>query len=155
MYVTLLSPKGLDRFSTIGARLLWCAKGFCDVAAPATMVFGAMGGIDKLRELKGLQPVFLPFLADLLIPDNEATKAYKERREAMEELKGNDLKRKSNIEEYGICKDLLARNIINETEHADWRNHLAAGNSFLDQQDDVLKQKIKASYEDMESNIKK
>lgn len=88
--------------------MLWCAKGFCDAAAPATVVFGAMGGIDKLREMKGLQPIFYPFLADLLIPDTEHTKAYKERQQKMLELTGNDLKRKAYMEELGICK-------VNET----------------------------------------
>lgn len=78
----------MDKLASLGARFLWCAKGFCDAAAPVTVVFGAMGGIDKLRELKGLQPIFTPFLADMLIPDNEFTRAYKERRAAIAELVG-------------------------------------------------------------------
>jgi hypothetical protein len=109
----------LDKLASIGSRLLWCAKGFCDVAAPATVVLGALGGIDKLREMKGLQPLFLPFIADLLIPDSEHTKAYKERQQYMQNLSGNDLKRKAYMEELGICKDLRARNIISSTDHAD------------------------------------
>jgi hypothetical protein len=36
----------LELLGTIGSRLLWCAKGFCEAAVPATVVFGFMGGID-------------------------------------------------------------------------------------------------------------
>jgi hypothetical protein len=137
----------LDKLASIGSRLLWCAKGFCDAAAPATFAFGAMGGIDKLREMKGLQPIFLPFLADLLIPDSEHTKAYKVRQKDIQELHANDFKRKSYLEELTICKELRDRNIINETEHADWTKALKEQSSFLDQQNEDIKKKIKANLE--------
>ena len=99
--------------------MLWCAKGFCEAAAPATIVFGAMGGIDKMREMKGLSPIFLPFMADLLIPDNEQTRAYKERQKDIQKLFINDFHRKSLNEELGICKDLHTQKIITSADHED------------------------------------
>ena len=52
---------------------------------------------------------FKPFIADLLSrsgPDNEETRAYKERQKEIQKLTNNDLKRKSLIKELGQGKDL-------------------------------------------------
>lgn len=41
----------------------------CEVAAPVGVVFGGMSGIDELRKAKGLEPIFIPKLADIILPD--------------------------------------------------------------------------------------
>lgn len=35
-----------------------------------------MARIDELRKIKGIEPIFLPFLADILIPRNEMSNIY-------------------------------------------------------------------------------
>lgn len=54
----------LDRFASIAARIILCSKGLCEIAAPVGVVFGGMAGVDELRKAKGLEPIFLPKLAD-------------------------------------------------------------------------------------------
>lgn len=56
----------LDRFATLAAKIILCSKGLCETAAPVGVVFGGMAGIDELRKAKGLEPLFLPKLADLI-----------------------------------------------------------------------------------------
>jgi hypothetical protein len=79
-----------------------------------------MGGIDLACEAHrpGVRwkvfNLFLPAIADLLIPDNDNTRAYKERQRDMLKLSKKFLQRKTHIEEFGICKDLKNRNIINQ-----------------------------------------
>jgi hypothetical protein len=68
----------LDRMASLIARIILCSKGLCDTAAPVGLVFGGMAGIDELRKAKGLEPIFLPKLADLIFTDNNFTKQMKE-----------------------------------------------------------------------------
>jgi hypothetical protein len=70
----------LDRLASITARLLFCAKGAWDVAAPIGVIYGAMAGIEELRKLKGLEPIFLPFLAQIILPNSEAGQIFIEQR---------------------------------------------------------------------------
>jgi len=74
-----------DRFSSQAARILMCAKGICDSAAPVGLTFGAMAGLDELRKMSDLEPVFLPFLAELLFP-NPHKELYAENRNLANEL---------------------------------------------------------------------
>ena len=69
----------LDRLASHIAKVIWCAKGACDAVAPIGVAFGTMAGIDEIRKAKGLDPICIPFIADLVLPDNEATRIYKEK----------------------------------------------------------------------------
>ena len=93
-----------DRFATFAARLLWCSKGFCDVAAPIGITYGAMAGFDELRKIKGYEPIFLPFLANVLMPDNELGKIYSEQRKLMAHLTPNNIGSSFNSEELEMVK---------------------------------------------------
>ena len=70
----------LDRFATIAARIILCSKGLCETAAPVGVVFGGMAGVDELRKAKGLEPIFLPKLADWIFADTDTNKQMKQMR---------------------------------------------------------------------------
>ena len=76
----------LDKFATICTKLIICLKGSCDTIAPAGVILGVMGGIDGLRECKGLEPIFFPFIANLFISDSPEQLQYKERKSLFREL---------------------------------------------------------------------
>jgi hypothetical protein len=57
-----------------------CSKGLCDLAAPIGVTFGTMAGMDELRKLKGLEPIFLPFIADILFTRSDQEVIYKDQR---------------------------------------------------------------------------
>lgn len=86
----------LDKFATYAAKLVLCAKGTCEVAAPVGVVIGVLQGFDQIRAAKGLDPIFIPFLADIVMPDNEETKIYKENRRSTAELGQNRMSRSFN-----------------------------------------------------------
>ena len=52
----------------LAGKLIFCAKGACDTAAPIGSALGLMAGVDQLLEAKGKEPIFLPALAGLLLP---------------------------------------------------------------------------------------
>ena len=86
-------------------------------------------------------------MADLLIPDNEQTRAYKERQKDIQKLFINDFHRKYLNEELGICKDLHTQKIITSADHEDWKKTLVDQTSFLDQEGEAIKKRIQASLE--------
>lgn len=59
----------------------FATKGFCEIAAPIGIAYGGMAGLDELRKIKGLEPIFfLPFIADIIIGDTESQQVLKENR---------------------------------------------------------------------------
>lgn len=64
-----------------------CIKGGCDTVAPAGVVLGVMASCDAKLELKGRDAIFLPVLAELVIPDSEEQKMYKDRVKVTKDLK--------------------------------------------------------------------
>lgn len=94
----------LDRFASIAAKIIWCSKGFCETAAPIGVVFGGMAGIDELRKAKGLQPIFLPKLADWILPESDLQKEVKQ-------MRYNEATLEHNFKEVNAYKEEL--NIVN------------------------------------------
>jgi hypothetical protein len=106
----------LDRVATLIARIIMCSKGVCDAAAPVGLVFGGMAGIDELRKAKGLDPIFLPKLANLIFPDNEFTKQVKEMRLKEAELAYNNSQLNTYKEEYDVVNTFEKNGIISNDE---------------------------------------
>jgi hypothetical protein len=69
-----------DRFATILTKVFLCSKGICDGVAPFGVVFGGFASIDELRKIKGLEPLFLPKIADFLLPETDIDKQLGEMR---------------------------------------------------------------------------
>jgi hypothetical protein len=51
-----------------------------------------MAGLDSILEAKGKEAIFLPFLGDILLPNSDADKIYKERRKLFKEVTSIDRK---------------------------------------------------------------
>jgi len=139
-----------DRFATFAARLLWCSKGFCEVAAPIGVTYGAMAGIDELRKIKGYEPIFLPFLSKFLIPDNELTKIYEEQRKMKAYLTQNSIESKIYSEELELVDKLTNNNFINKEEADQWKRDISENHSLLNQNTDKLKSKILSNLSKLE-----
>jgi hypothetical protein len=77
-----------------------------------------MAGIDELRKIKGLEPIFLPFLSNMLISDNELTKIYDEQRKFKAYLTQNNFEAKIYSEELELVNKLSDNQIINKDEAA-------------------------------------
>lgn len=78
LILEILSPPGLDKFASLAAKIILCSKGACELAVPIGVIFGGMSGIDELRKAKGLDPIFLPTLADIIIPDSDLQREMKQ-----------------------------------------------------------------------------
>lgn len=100
------------------------------------------------EKIKGLEPVFKPFLADLLIPDTAETKAYRERQVYYRTLLRNNLDIKTHTEELTIVQKLFKEQAINKHEFVDWETLIKEDCSMIDQKNDDLKAKIIKSLEE-------
>lgn len=106
----------LDRFASIAARIILCSKGLCETAAPVGVVFGGMAGIDEIRKVKGLEPIFLPKLADLIFEDGDSTKEMKKMRYNEACLERNNKELNGYKEEEGIVDTFEKNNVISQEE---------------------------------------
>ena len=66
--------------------------------------------------MKGYEPIILPFLADVLIPDNETTRIQRDQRKLVNNLTQNKQITNSYSEEVVIVENLLENQIINSEE---------------------------------------
>lgn len=106
----------LDRFATIAAKIILCSKGLCETAAPVGVLFGGMAGIDELRKAKGLEPIFLPKLADLIFSDTDYNQQMKQMRYDEACLEQNRKELNAYREEYGIVDSFEKYGVINKEE---------------------------------------
>jgi len=96
----------INRIASLASRLISCAKGACETAAPVGVTLGIMAGFDTMLEHKGRSPIFLPFLADVLIPDSPQEKIYKERKRLFSDANKIDREFKFLLEEKETIKTL-------------------------------------------------
>lgn len=78
----------LDRLASVCSKLVMCAKGACDTAAPAGLALGIMLGVDQVREANGLTPFFTPLIGKILIPETPEAKLTREKRQVISSLTG-------------------------------------------------------------------
>jgi len=137
----------LDRFASLATRIIWCSKGFCEVAAPIGVTYGGMAGLDELRKMKGLEPIFLPWLADIILPTSESQKVMIDQRNLESRLIRNNQEFKFYDEEMFIIKKLEENKIINKIEGDEWRNDIKYNSSMLNQESKTMKSKILSNIE--------
>jgi len=106
----------LDRFASIAARIILCSKGLCETAAPVGVVFGGMAGIDELRKVKGLEPIFLPKLADFIFTDTDTNKQIKQMRYDEAALERNSKELNTYKEEHSIVDSFEKNGVISQDE---------------------------------------
>lgn len=64
----------LDRYASLFSKLLICLKR------------GIFTGIYTLFEHKGKDPIFMPFIADLIIPDSQMERQFKDQKRLFKDL---------------------------------------------------------------------
>ena len=106
----------LDRFASIATRIILCSKGLCETAALVGVVFGGMAGVDELRKAKGLEPIFIPKLADLILPDTNTNKQMKQIRGDEAFLERNSKELNVYKEEHSIVDSFEKKGVISEDE---------------------------------------
>lgn len=153
MYKVLKSDKlniynsPFDAFGSFIARLVLCSKGFCEVSAPIGIAFGALAGLDELRKLKGYEPVFLPFLADALLPDSESAKLMREHRLKTSHLFQNQTELDFNKAELGIVEKLKANNFITQEEYTNWKSSIEQNNLLINKNNNEIKSSLVSTLE--------
>lgn len=137
----------LDKFASIAARIIWCSKGFCETAAPVGVIFGGMVGINELRRAKGLEPIFLPKLADLIFPDNDNQREFKQMKYKEAALERNFKEANLYKEEHNIVDVFEAKGIISKADAEDWRAKLMRNEAMCTLENKRIKSKILDSLE--------
>ena len=64
-------------------------RGSCEVAAGSGVGpfgVGIFTGIDTLFEHKGKDPIFMPFIADLILPDSQMERQFKDQKRLFKDL---------------------------------------------------------------------
>ena len=137
----------LDRFASIAARIILCSKGLCETAAPVGVVFGGMAGIDELRKAKGLEPIFLPKLADLIFNDTDTNKQIKQMRYDEASLQRISKELNAYEEEQGIVDSFEKNGVISKEEANTWRDQIKRNESMCQNDSKEIKHKILTSLD--------
>lgn len=129
----------LDKLASKVARFILCSKGLCEAAAPVGVVFGGMAGIDELRKAKGLEPIFLPKLADLIFADTDTSK---EMRHHEASLNSNANELNAYKQECDIVDSFEKNGLINKDEAKTWRDQIQRNESICKNDSKEIKSKI-------------
>nr|YP_007374946.1 hypothetical protein PRA_mt0161 [Phlebia radiata]CCE89229.1 hypothetical protein PRA_mt0161 [Phlebia radiata] len=110
-----------------------------------------MAGIDEIRKAKGLDPIFIPFLADLFLSDNEATRIHKEKTRFYSELSQNQTKINYFDKEISFINDLEKDNVITPDEALDWKKIVHENKGLLMDANTNIKSKILDALNDQKN----
>jgi ubiquinol-cytochrome c reductase cytochrome b subunit len=132
----------LDTMARICARMLLCAKGVCEGVGPLGVVFGGMTIVDEVRKVKGLEPLFIPLIADIFIKDTEATKIYKEQEILAKEALAKNTEMNDLMRESKIINDLKKAQFISEDEALEWQQGIDSKVSLIKVENKEIKSKI-------------
>jgi hypothetical protein len=98
------------------ARFIMCSKGFCEFITPFAILYGTMSGLDELRAIKGHEPIFKPFIANLIIPDTELNSLSEQRKKYVSYLTKISIEKRCGEEEIVMIDKLLSDNIIKKED---------------------------------------
>jgi len=138
----------LDKFATLASKLIFCVKGACDTAVPLGVALGVMAGFDTIHEHKGKEPIFLPFIAEIILPDSEEQKIYKERKNLLKDIKGIDSKYKQLYEDSSILKSLEDSKLFSDQD-------LITIQEEFKNQENIMFIKKEVLLEELKNNFKK
>jgi hypothetical protein len=138
----------LDKFATLASKLIFCVKGACDTAVPLGVALGVMAGFDTILEHKGKEPIFLPFIAEVILPDSEEQKIYKERKNLLKDIKGIDSKYKQLYEDSSILKSLEDSKLFSDQD-------LITIQEEFKNQENIMFIKKEVLLEELKNNFKK
>lgn len=138
----------LDKFATLASKLIFCVKGACDTAAPLGVALGVMAGFDTILEHKGKEPIFLPFIAEVILPDSEEQKIYKERKNLLKDIKEIDSKYKELYQDSSILKSLEDSKLFSDQD-------LITIQEEFKNQENIIFIKKEILLEELKNNFKK
>jgi hypothetical protein len=131
-----------DRFATIITKIFLCSKGICEGIAPIGIVFGGLTGIDELRKAKGLEPIFLPKIADFMFSETDVNKQLKEMKSEESSFIKLSKEMGSFNEENQIVDSFEKNGVINSEEANILREQIKNNESLTTIKRDEVKSKI-------------
>lgn len=141
----------LDRFASLAGKLIFCAKGACDTAAPIGSALGLMAGVDQLLEAKGKEPIFLPALAGLILPNSQEENIYTERRQQFKKLNLLDKEFRANIADKNAIQNLESSGIFTAEDIKEMKDSVENVSQGILTRKDELLVKIRSSYKEISS----
>lgn len=137
----------IDRLASLFSNLLFCAKGVC--------VYGPVIGVattlliyaDTILEAKGENALFIPYLAEIILPDSAEDKIIKERKEILRKLNSLDAYHKQVIEDKSNMELLKDSNLFSQEDLDEMKNVLKIEEDTLINQKDDLMSKIKENLD--------
>jgi len=136
----------LDKFATLASKLIFCIKGACDTAVPLGVALGVMAGFDTILEHKGKEPIFLPFIAEITLPDSEEQKIYKERKNLLKDIKEIDSKYKQLYEDSSILKSLEDSKLFSDQDITTIREEFKNQENIMFIKKEVLLEGLKNNF---------
>jgi hypothetical protein len=136
----------LDKFATLASKLIFCVKGACDTAVPLGVALGVMAGFDTILEHKGKEPIFLPFIAEITLPDSEEQKIYKERKNLLKDIKEIDSKYKQLYEDSSILKSLEDSKLFSDQDITTIREEFKNQENIMFIKKEVLLEELKNNF---------
>jgi len=109
----------IDKLSTIAAKFLLCIKGSCDQLPHLGLGLGIGAVSDQILENSGRDPIFMPFLGDMLnkmIGNKTVNNIYMERKQAYKELLNLDKCEKLLEQDKESLKALIKSDFLSEEE---------------------------------------
>ena len=137
----------LDKFASIAAKIALCSKGFCETVAPISIIFGGMAGADEIRKAKGLEPIFIPKIADLVLSDNETSNEFKKMRAEEASLVQNNKELNAYKDESKMIDTLEKNGIVSKNDCAIWRNQIKRNESMCQENSKKINSKILESLD--------
>ena len=139
----------LDKLASTLARVIWCSKGLCDAAVPIGVAYGGLAGLDELRKAKGLEPFFIPLLAEVVLPKSESDVIVSGMRsdEALIQRNSNELAMYK--EENEIVDDFEKNKVITNDEAKVWREQIKKNEDLVSKSSAAGKSRIIKALEEL------
>jgi len=109
----------IDKIASLAGKFILCIKGSCENLPHLGIGLGIGAGLDQILENSGREPVFMPFLGDMLnkVIGNETVESgYKRRREIYKELLKLDNSEKLLLEDRKSLDDLIKSEYLSEED---------------------------------------
>lgn len=136
----------LDKIATLTIKAILCAKGICEITAPIGGLLGGMSAADALLEHKGRPAIFLPFIANIIIPDTEESLISKERKQIFKELNNLDNKYSSLNNEKEYLDKFKSSGYLSPLDINSIENEFLSNNRLLQIEKEKLLDKLQANF---------
>jgi hypothetical protein len=135
----------LDKIATLGAKALLCFKGTCETAQPIGLTLGIMLGADEILKNANREPIFAPFLGDILnkiLPEGISKDSTKLINKNINQLENNNEDIKENDSLLSRFKDLNLKGDISNTEFTELQKLISEHKESIIENNAQIKSKI-------------